>query len=284
MGTYREPFAWWGPRTDWDPDRALSITQLIANGMLDVPVASLSWLFVERKASLIVAALPRLAGKTTLLSALIALRPPSYDVAYTRGTWEDFSFLRDTDPSNTYVLCNEISSHLPTYLYGDKVLEVFKALDEGYSLGATMHAETAAGITNELRGYPLGVPGPMIARNLALIILLAAGYTRNGVLRRVREVYLVGERGVAPARGASDDDPEAPCFRRLGFWDREGDTFYLETSPGVHTALKRRLGLSQEFVLDTDLSRRQAALQQWMDEDAWDFQQVRDRVLNYYGA
>ncbi|MCI0887120.1 MAG: type II secretion system protein E, partial [Chloroflexi bacterium] len=132
--------SWWGGE-----DRASgrpSILGLIDNGTLDLRTGALLWLLVDRKSSILAAAGPQLAGKTTLLTALLDLMPPAYRKILTRGRQEDFSFLKDAMPEETYLLVAELSDHTPAYLWGDAVKKLFDALDMGYSMLATMHADT----------------------------------------------------------------------------------------------------------------------------------------------
>ena len=74
---------WWGGQGR--SDNRLTILDLVRNDTLDVTLASLVWLLVEKKASIIVAAGPQLAGKTTFLTAALDLAPPWYEQVYTRG-------------------------------------------------------------------------------------------------------------------------------------------------------------------------------------------------------
>ena len=134
--------SWWGGHGRSD-DR-LTLLDLVRNNTLDLKLAALLWLLVDKNASIVVAAAPQLAGKTTLLTALIDFMPPRYTKVFTRGRNEDFSFLSspDSDASNTYILVPELSDHTPAYLWGEEVRTLFQALDDGYSMGATMHADT----------------------------------------------------------------------------------------------------------------------------------------------
>jgi hypothetical protein len=269
MVSFRQPFAWSGPGTRWDEGSALSILHLIENHTLDVATAALLWLFVERKASLIVAAPPRLAGKTTMLTALIGLRRPDVQLAYTRGQQEDFSFLREMEPSRTYILCNEISPHLPTYLWGDKVVTLFESVARGYSLGTTMHADSPQEVVEDLRHPEVAVP-PELLRHLALVVNLETGYTRSGMLRRVREVWMQ-EAG----------SPGSPLsFRAIAQWEPGNDSFILDTSPSGIEALRNRLGLQSD--LSGEMRRHQQALEVWLAEGVRSYGDVRQRVAAFY--
>ncbi|MBI2171074.1 MAG: type II secretion system protein E [Chloroflexi bacterium] len=268
MVSFRQPFAWSGPGTRWDEESALSILHLIENHTLDAATAALLWLFVERKASLIVAAPPRLAGKTTMLTALIGLRRPDVQLAYTRGQQEDFSFLREMEPSKTYILCNEISPHLPTYLWGERVLTLFQSVARGYSLGSTMHADSPQEVVDDLRHAEVAVP-PELLRHLALVVNLETGYTRSGILRRVREVWMQ----------EADTQSNSLSFRAIAQWEPGNDSFVVDTSPSGVEALRNRLGLQGD--LEAELRRHQQALEAWLKEGVRGYGDVRKRVAAF---
>ena len=154
---------WWGGHRRSD-DR-LTLLDLVRNHTLDLATAALLWLLVENKSSIVVAAAPQLAGKTTLLTALIDLMPPWHEEVYTRGQREDFAFLPDSDPLKTYILVPELSDHTPAYLWGDRVRTLFDALQSGHSTAATMHADTPEQVIAMLKAYPVDIPDTLLRRN-----------------------------------------------------------------------------------------------------------------------
>src|SRR3982751_1490318 len=88
--TEEEPFGWWG--WHWEPAVPLSILQLIQAGSTDTSLMSLLWAMLGRRASVIVAAEPALAGKTTTLTGLPGLLPPGSKNVYLKGHYENFEF------------------------------------------------------------------------------------------------------------------------------------------------------------------------------------------------
>ncbi|MDP9375899.1 MAG: type II secretion system protein E [Chloroflexota bacterium] len=191
-----EPYGWWG--NAWHAPDPLSVVQLIERGNFDARVAALLWLLIERRASIIVAADPPGAGKTTTLTALADFLPPDVGRLYLRGWNETFAFLGEADPRRTYLLCNEISPHLPVYLWGRKVPQLFAAIAEGYGLGATMHADTLDEVVATLAGYPLHVPRRQIA-HLDLVLTLAVDYHDRRPRRRLEALYLLDRDGAGTA-------------------------------------------------------------------------------------
>jgi hypothetical protein len=185
---YGAPFGWWGYH--WTPPQPRSLVWLIEQRLLDVPSAAFLSLAVEARASLVVAAEPHEAGKTTLLTALVEFLPAGVQPIYLRGWYERFTFLDVVPPERAYVLCNEISSHLPTYLWGRGVGRIFDAASHGYPLATTMHAANGTDALQQLASYPLDVPLEHL-QTLDLIITIGMGYVSNHLLRRVTRIEAV---------------------------------------------------------------------------------------------
>ncbi|HET9017148.1 MAG TPA: type II secretion system protein E [Thermomicrobiaceae bacterium] len=184
-----EPFGWWGYRADRPVP--LSVVELIARGSLDARLAGFLWLALERRASVVVAARPPEAGKTTTLTALLDFLPVSVRPIYLRGWYERFEFLDETTPEQAYLLCNEISSHLPTYLWGRGVRRLFAAMRDGYGMATTVHAGGAAEVVDLLAAYPLEVP-PELIRGIDLVLTLGVGLGPGGPVRRVMRLERIG--------------------------------------------------------------------------------------------
>jgi hypothetical protein len=182
---YTEPFGWWGYH--WTPPEPRSLLWLVERGALDVRLAAFLSLSMEARASIVVVAEPHEAGKTTLLTALLDFLPDDTQPVYLRGWYERFSFLDTLPPDAAYLLCNEISSHLPTYLWGRGVRRVFEAAASGYPLATTMHATGAADAFDQLASYPLDVPVEQLAE-IDLVVTIGVGYASNKLLRRVIRV------------------------------------------------------------------------------------------------
>jgi hypothetical protein len=180
--SYGEPFGWWGYH--WTPPEPRSLLWLIERGVLDLQLAAFLSLAIEARASMIVVSEPHEAGKTTLLTALLDFLPDTVQPVYLRGWYERFSFLDTLPPESAYVLCNEISAHLPTYLWGRGVRRVFEAAGSGYPLATTMHATGAADAFDQLAAYPLDVPLDQLA-TIDLVTTIGVGYASNKLLRRV---------------------------------------------------------------------------------------------------
>ena len=250
-----EPFGWWG--WHWQPPVPLSIMQIIEAGSADTQLMSLVWAMLSRRASVLVAAEPPMAGKTTTLTALLDLVPPDTKRVYLRGHYETFDFVHDqsTDPAHTYLLANEMSDHLAVYLWGSRIYKTFELLDKGYGIGSTMHAETVDDVTAILHSDPLKVPPKWIAQ-LTLVINLYVSGTYGPSVRRFNAVHLLTE-------GSGDaTDGLLPGVRPvlLSRWNRSNDAFeHAFTQPGVSEMLASWAGCSPEEWQE-DLGKRTAYL------------------------
>ena len=179
---YGQPFGWWG--SGWISSNGHSLLWLIERGALDVLTAAFLSIAVELRASFYVVAEPHEAGKTTMLTALADFLPDDCEPIFLRGWYERFTFLQSASPDQAFLLCNEISAHLPIYLWGDGVRKVFDAVATGYPLATTMHARSATDALEQLISVPLNVPVEQVAL-IDLVVSIEVGYVGNRLLRRV---------------------------------------------------------------------------------------------------
>lgn len=167
----RDPYErlWW----HYDSRHPLSIAEIIAFGSIDVQTAALVWLLLEHGSSLTVAGptdpQPGI-GKTTTLNALLQFLSPGTALAYMAGMYEDFAFTRldDIDPAHTYALCNEVSDHLPIYMWGRVARHFLTLPAQGYHVATSVHADTIGEVI-QMYQRTLRVPVQDI-RRLGLII------------------------------------------------------------------------------------------------------------------
>lgn len=189
-----EPFFWWGP--GWDRSQPRTLRELLIGETIDVWTAAQVWCGLSRRRSLVVIAGPSGSGKTTLLTALLEMLPVDTRRIYVRGSYETFSFLDDPtiDPRRTALLVNELSPHLPVYLWGPGVERLLRAGQQGYMLLATAHAHSAIEFVASLAGSPLRIAPELIARFEDVVALDSAD--RSGGSCRVTGLWrLVARRG-----------------------------------------------------------------------------------------
>jgi hypothetical protein len=227
---YDVPVGWWG--WNWEPPIPMSVTEILAARNLDARTAALCWLTLESHGSILIAAEPPHSGKTTTLTALLDLLPSDTRRVFVRGWAETFDYVRHTDPAKTLLLANELSSHLPVYLWGPKAVRVFTTLRHGYALASTLHADSAEEALAQLTGE-LGIDPADLARIDLLLVMrmYRVGSAYGPVARRVVSVHRVvlGLDGAAllvplvewdAKRDAHDHDEAAQldllCARRGG--------------------------------------------------------------------
>ncbi len=189
---YDMPLGWWG--WNWEPPVPMSITQLIEAGNMDARTAALCGMTIGSHGSMLIAAEQPHSGKTTTLTALLDFLPNATRRIFIRGWAETFDFLGQTRPDATLLLANELSSHLPVYLWGPKAVRVFEALRRGYALGSTLHADSCDEALAQLVGE-LGVNRHDLARVHLLVVMRVYATTGGGYARRVVSVHRLVARG-----------------------------------------------------------------------------------------
>jgi len=261
-----EPFGWWGHRAS--PTRPLSIVDLMRNGNLDARIAAFLWLAMEHRASIVVTSTLEDAGKTTLLTALLDFLPPAVETIYLRGWYERFDFVESKDPNVTYLLCNEISDNLPTYLWGPGVRRLFETAALGYSLATTTHVNDAAGVIDLLTSYPLEVPRRLLSQ-IDFVLTLGGGSRSSGYLRRLMRVEMI--RNLGDGDGLSVE----------AIAERDVLLGPLVTRPGqLIGVLTDRFGMTRQNAT-TQFARREQFLDQLNRDGIESAESVRDAIRRF---
>jgi hypothetical protein len=248
------------------PPEPLAITRLVASRTLDVELAALLWLLIEGRVPVLVAAGPQGSGKSTLLEALLAFQGAGEQNRVLRGVAEDFDWLPQagelgwssrapavaagssqarSDPARTTLLVHEFSAHLPAYTWEIRARVAVRALQLGYSLAGTLHAESLREVMGQLTAPPVSL-GEDEVRRLGVVLILRA-FGRPVVRRIVAAHYL----------RPLERDGQGHLQRRppavLATWDPESDVLD-HFSWGLGPELAPRIGLTQ-----ADFERAQAA-------------------------
>jgi ABC-type cobalamin/Fe3+-siderophores transport system ATPase subunit len=247
----------------------MSIVELINQGTLDEQVAAFLWVALEQRASLIVAATPHEAGKTTMLTALLDFLRPEIETIYLRGWYERFEFLQDAhdrDPATTYLLSNEISSHLPIYMWGRGVRRMFEAAGAGYGIAATVHAASAEEVLRMLSHYPLEVPDSFLTE-LDIVLTLAYRPGVKNPQRRVMRLEVI------------ENHSDKPSPRTVA--SREVLGTELQSSPGLLiNALVRKFGLDRDYATN-ELAHRVSVLKRMLRSETFAQSDVRRAIERY---
>jgi hypothetical protein len=214
LADYGTPVAWWG--WSWEPPVPMSITELVAARDMDARTAALCWLTLAGHGSLLVAAEDPHSGKTTALTAMLDLLPERTTKIYLRGGAETFDFLGPARPAETLLLVNELSSHLPVYLWGAKAVRAFRGLRDGYALAATLHADSADEAIAQLRDE-LGADPDDLAR-VDLLVVMRLGRAADGPSRRI-----VGVHRLAAGSDGPRATPLVTHDPAVDFWTHDRD-------------------------------------------------------------
>ncbi len=148
----RFPEGWWGYH--WTLPQPMSAVEIIRSGSLDARLMATLWAVVSRRRGVMLASEAPQAGKTTTLSALVDFLPDETVGVFLRGWGQDTSWTDEVGPDRAYLLVNEMSDHLPIYVWGPNARAALRLAGSGYGIGATMHADSLDEAVDCLRGTP----------------------------------------------------------------------------------------------------------------------------------
>ncbi len=215
----RDPYEryWW----HYDSRRPLSMAQIIALQSVDARTAALIWLLLEHGASLTVAGptdpQPGV-GKTTTLNGLLQFLPQGTGLVYMSGMYENFAFTQspDIDPTTTYLLCNEVSDHLPIYMWGRVARRYLTLPAKGYHIATSVHADTIDDVIH-MYNHDLRIPTEDV-RRLGIVVNIGL----------VGRVYPLRRRWLSTHFLQPQADPKCPDAvipLPLSLWNEFDDTF-----------------------------------------------------------
>ena len=283
----RFPEGWWGYH--WSPPRPMSAVEIVGTGSLDARLMATLWAVTSRRRSVMLASEAPMAGKTTTLSALVDFLPPGTVGVFLRGWRGDFDWTDEVGPERGYLLVNEMSDHLPIYVWGRNARGALEMAGRGYGMGATMHADSLDEAIALLRGQ-LGAGDADLA-GLSIYLQYSAYRTPAGMYRRVEEAWhlRLGDDGVlAPVRLAAlhggrspsltgaQRDPEPPMLAG----DGGRSSRPLVHDPAAYAVLAASLGL-QPPDLEAELAARSEYLTALADRGICDPASVADAVSHY---
>ena len=263
----RFPDGWWGYH--WAPPRPMSAVELIGTPTIDSRLMATLWAVVARRRSVMLSSEAPQAGKTTALSALVDFLPDDTTGIFVRGWWEEYDWLDEVPAGTGYLLINEMSDHLPIYVWGRAARGALVLAGKGWGLGATMHADSLPEALDALRLH-LGATDADLA-GLTIYLQYAAYHTPAGMYRRVEEAWhlrLDGEGVLAPVRLgaiAGDRSPSLTGAQRMPAPPMLPDDGGRTDRPFVHdpaayAVLAATLGLAPG-ALEAELADRAAFLE-----------------------
>jgi hypothetical protein len=207
----RFPEGWWGYH--WSPPQPMSAVEIVGSGAVDVRLMATLWAVVARRKSVMLSSEAPQAGKTTTLSALVDFLPEGTVGVFLRGWYGGFDWTDEVGPDHGYLLVNEMSDHLPIYVWGRSAQGALRLAGSGYGLGATMHADSLPEALATLRG-DLGATDADLA-GLTLYLQWSAYATPAGMYRRVEEAWhlrLDATGALAPVRLAAIEGDRSPSL------------------------------------------------------------------------
>ena len=269
-----------------------SIVERIAEGVLDAELAALAWLLIEARLPVVVGALARGVGKTTLLEALLDFLPGSVRRIDLAGVAEDFAWLPEAatlgwpqegatvrstppvGPTTAYLVAAELSEHLPIYTWGRAARTLVRAASIGYGIGATLHADRLEDVHAPLRARPVGLTDDELTY-LGLILIVRADRGPNGQVRR----QVVAAHYARPVgrdeHGHTQRLPPAVLAHRDVAAERL-DHFEWGVMPELAIRLRRKAG-----DLEREQAERSAILARLASEGAIDLATVRAAIASH---
>ena len=202
----RFPEGWWGYH--WEPPTPMSAVELIGTPTIDSRLMATLWAVVARRRGVMLSSEAPQAGKTTLLSALVDFLPADTTGIFVRGWWEEYDWLDEVPAGTGYLLINEMSDHLPIYVWGRAARGALMLAGKGWGIGATMHADSLPEAIATLQS-DLGATDADLA-GITVYLQYSAYLTPAGMYRRVEEAWhlrLDADGALAPVRlGAIEGD------------------------------------------------------------------------------
>ena len=258
----RFPEGWWGYH--WNLPRPMSAVEIVESGSLDARLMATLWAVTNRRGSVMLASEAPMAGKTTTLSSLVDFLPAGTVGVFLRGWRGDFDWTTEIGPDRGYLLVNEMSDHLPIYVWGRNARGALQLTRGGYGMGATMHADSLPEAIEVLQGQ-LGATDEDLA-GLTIYLQYSAYRTPAGMYRRVEEAWHLRmgadgslapvrlaalEGGRSPSLTGAQRDPEPPLLAGDGGRSRRA----LLHDPQAYAVLAASLGLDAE-ALESELAQR----------------------------
>jgi hypothetical protein len=283
----RFPEGWWGYH--WAPPTPMSAVELIGTPTIDTRLMATLWAVVSRRRSVMLSSEAPQAGKTTALSALVDFLPEDTTGIFVRGWWEDYDWLDEIEPGTGYLLINEMSDHLPIYVWGRAARGALMLAGKGWGLGATMHADSLPEALHAMR-TEIGATDADLA-GLTIYLQYSAYATPSGMYRRVEEAWhlRLDESGVlAPVRLGAIEGGRSPSLtgaQRLPSppmlpSDGGRATRAFEHDPAAYSVLAGSLGVVPN-ALEAELADRSAFLEDLAQRGICDPPSVAVAIRSY---
>lgn len=187
---------------------------MVANRTMSAAIADLLRATARKRKSFIVMAVPRFAGKSTVLRAMVSERPRKAPLRTVADDGDDIDSLL-AESRGGYIVIPEISrgAHAPGYIWGAPVRRIFKGLGADIALAVALHAPGPLEAFDIIcRGC--AVPDADASKISLVVYLRSLGHWEEPTRRVVDAVHEIS--GVRDGR---------PTTRPLFQWDERNDRF-----------------------------------------------------------
>jgi hypothetical protein len=200
--------------------RAPTLDDLVANRTMSRDIAATFRATVEGRHSFLVVAIPRFAGKTTVMRAMLAHAPKGTRIQTVEDDGHDVPRLLAASKGG-YIVVPEIARMgRDGYIWGAPVRAVFEGVGDGVSLATALHAPGMEEALDVITGDN-GVPDKD-AQKLALVVYIRS-LGRNAQHPDRRVIATVHE--IESLRGGK---PKANLLHR---WNEQSDRFENVSEP-----------------------------------------------------
>ncbi len=231
--------------------RMLSIVDLIQAGTISVEMAAYAMRAMTEGASLLTAARPGGAGKTTLMAAILGLLPPGVPIVTVDSSRIIHNGLQRPTTEPSCYLAHEIGSgDWYGYIWGRDVAEFFLLIGGQRRIASCLHADTLDELTGILCSPPLRVAREAMGR-VGLILFMHVAPGPHGDRRRVASFW--------EADGRSG-------HRMVFRWNAKADAY--EPTAELHDP--------------AGLDRYRVFVQGLLDESEIEMETVRRKVVELY--
>ncbi len=264
----RRSEAWWG-NSGKESNRP-NLISMVKNGTLDSRLAATLWLLFDRGSSVIFASENKLAGKTSMLSALIDFIPPSYEKSYIYGPKFEEPEAND-DSTKPYLLIPGISDTEEANLWATDVTKMLRWTSKGVPFATTMYAGSPEDVIRVFSSKPLKIPNTTLGSIGVIVIVDVTGTGGRSVARRrVRQLALV-----VPEKSKS------PKLITLVGLDPDLDQYIYMDNQLAISSFSKYLNLGVDD-LESEINRLRRRLEAWITIGTSTTSGVRKAVTQYY--
>ena len=273
------------------PEKPLSITAMIMNGMLNELVASYLWFLMDYKPFLLILG-PTGSGKTSLLNALLNMVNPNYKILTIEDTpeiniaganWVRF-MSRTTLGGNFGVSLNDLARlslrYRPDYLVigevrGSEIEALIHGSASGHGSLSTFHGARPIDAVTRITSLLSGELAQLFLQTIWSFVIVGSRREGNKTVRTVLSVY-----ETATVQGKIK-------FKKVIEWDFTKKAFEPSDFPSLIKRSTRLKQIAKTYGLTVDemkeeLKRRSEFLHKLIDEKVIDFNDVSSEIRKFY--